>query len=162
LAFAAIYFIAKMLRKKQQPQKGQSAQLDTDKATYRRPKTFEELLGEITGQQQMLERQEEDEIPFGEQKQKEVVAEPIKEEPKPRHVYERKFSDEESKKVYEEAIKRADVAPLEFSRSKAYKIGASKRSERRSIQNTEIRSMLKSKQGAQKALILSEILNRKY
>lgn len=82
----------------------------------------------------------------------------------------RKFSDEESKRVYEESIKRAEGFDIKFGENKNF---ASKRTvfgegavKKNAHQNNplvdSIRSDLKDKDGIKKAFILSEILNRKY
>ena len=82
----------------------------------------------------------------------------------------RKFADDESKRVYEESIKRAEGFDIKFGENKNF---ASKRTifgegaikkdvHQKNPLIGSIRNDLKDKDGIKKAFILSEILNRKY
>ena len=75
------------------------------------------------------------------------------------------FSDEESRRVYEESIKRVE-GQKDYKSGKQYKIKKvlKEKAEDKKVNRLadEIKSMLQSPESAKKAIILSEILNRRY
>ncbi|MFY0685802.1 MAG: hypothetical protein JXQ90_01485 [Cyclobacteriaceae bacterium] len=178
LVFAAIYFIGKALKKKNKPPVNRprpQSPLETetelaDRPQTSRPATFEELLEEITGQKSLEpetpveESVEEKPVPFYEE-QKEII--PVqKDESIEMEGRNRQFADEESKRIYEESIKRAEGFNIgfepdeKFSSKKVLRSTAEEETENEFA--SEIKSMLQNPDDAKKAIILSEILNRKY
>lgn len=176
VVFAAIYFIAKALKKSpkdkpatRKPKSPVQTADDQDKP-YQKPKSFEELLEEFTGGGQSS-REEEVEV-----EEPEPFAEAFEKLDKPKErLYgeeekivrqegsRRVFADEESKKVYEESIKRAEGANLEFKRDEHFLKGVERKEEGSENELArEIREGLSNVNEAQKAVIYSEILTRKY
>ncbi len=173
--FAVIYFFGRALRKKPQekPKQRPRSPLETESESKERPVSFEDLLEEITGRKSLSDPQ----------KSEPEIEEPEIEEAPPRPSrYERlkqereaekfeegrtrTFSDEETRRVYEESIKSAEGYDLDYGTDEKY---ASKKVLRSTAEEeednefvTEIKSMLQNKDEAKKAVILSEILNRKY
>lgn len=160
---AIIYFIT---RSKKKPKPTARPGTENNPEPQGPPKTFEDLLKEITGEA-VLDPEEE-------------VLEPIKEtvkEPEPVNQEEeaaeqrrlegerRAFADEESRKIYEESIKRAEGFNLEFEKDEHYKqprvLKGDIEEEEEYTFADEIRDGLSSSE-ARKAIIYSEILNRRY
>lgn len=162
-----IYFIFRSMKKKAPdasdqplPKSGGAQPTDTER---RRPMTFEELLKEFTDPQ--ANREEAQEI------------EPIEEEietargrKSEEYIEEgrtRRFSDEESKRVYEESIKKAEGYELEYNTDDKYHTEKLKsiphdHEEEGDTMVDEIKEMFDDPRDARKAIILGEILNRKY
>lgn len=162
-----LYFI---IRQKKKKGKDQPEMPNSENRPQRSnpTKTFEELLKEIT-EGGFSEVQEE---PNDERVETEVLApEATAPSPKPAYMEEgrtRSFADDESKRVYEESIKRAEGADLEFKPDDDYakpslfqKYTDKKTSSPKNTLASEIRKGLKGS-GAKKAIIYAEILNRKY
>lgn len=170
ILFAVIYFIARGLKKKK-PQKPvnkpeSTTTSQTDSRPQRKPVSFEELLKEFTegrGQEQPEEREvfqeHDEEVDTAYQ----TVDEQEKDEPFEEGKT-RRFSDEESKRVYQESIARAEGASLEFKRDEHFrsKLKSNRNDETGSAVAAEIRDLLSNPNDAKKAVVLSEILNRKY
>jgi hypothetical protein len=160
---AIIYFLT---RSKKKPQKqpgspGQPGQKTKSKPT----KSFEELLKEITegtfGEEDIPEPVEQTPV--------EIKSRPKKSKDFSKEGEERAFADDESRKVYEDSIKMAEGADIAFERDDDYrsnlfeKYSKDKREERkRNPFAEEIRNGLRDPKSAQKAIIYSEILKRKY
>lgn len=177
--FAIIYFVAKNFNKqnKKSSQNRPSASPQEEGSSRPQPQSFEDLLEEITGRRtvQQKRQQEVEADPFDEFEEERYL------QPKPWEVKEskieqaneferegrnRQFADEESKRIYEESIKRAEGALLDYSVDEKY---ASKKVLRETAEikeinpvAEEIRNMLRNPSETRKAVILSEILNRKY
>lgn len=83
---------------------------------------------------------------------------------------ERKFADDESRRIYEEAIVRSEGYDIKFgedinfgSKRTIFGEGAVRKEKRKKNPLAkEIRTDLKNKSGLKKAFVLSEILNRRY
>ena len=155
---AVIYFLTRG-KKKQQPNSRPGSDNNPPKS---QPKSFEELLKEIT------EGRPQEEPTY---EQEPVVIEPAEaetEEENRRLEGERRaFADEESRRVYEESIKMAEGADIEFAPDESFQeprlfkgSGTDDEEEEWSIAD-EIRDGLNSAE-AKKAVIYSEILNRRY
>ncbi|XOV95083.1 MAG: hypothetical protein ACFHWX_10300 [Bacteroidota bacterium] len=162
-----IYFIVRSLKKKTpnsseqpMPRSSQPQQSDTQR---RKPLTFEELLKEFTnpeaGQdtEEAIEEVEEVERPERERVREEFATEGST----------RRFSDEESKRVYEESIKKAEGFKIDYSTDEKYHTEKLKailhdHEEEESTFADDIKEMFNDPQDAKKAVVLSEILNRKY
>lgn len=157
---AVIYFLTRAKKKKSSPKQ---ARPGTENNPAEPPKTFEDLLREITGEESPVEERE-----VIESKQNEPIVE--REETKEETRLEgkrRAFADEESRRVYEESIKRAegfklDYEPAEqFKEPKLFKGNGEEDEEDQFSLADEIREGLQADE-AKKAIIYSEILNRKY
>ncbi|RED96113.1 hypothetical protein [Marinoscillum furvescens] len=167
LVFGAIYFITRSLKKKNPPQPKSRPQQQTDESTQRRnrPVTFEELLQEFTEGKSTPKEEEKPEPVEATQVVKERK---WQEENRPKEYEEgktRRFSDEESRKVYEESIKRAEGTELEFKRDEHFQSKLKSRAKRESESNevaADVLAMLQDQDQAKRAVVLSEILNRKY
>lgn len=152
---AVIYFLTRKKKKKAQPQQPQSSS-ESAPSPQQKPISFEELLKEITeGKTQ-------------EQSEHEVVVdqpEPVQVEEIKKEGRSRQFADDESRRIYEDSIKRAEEIDIPFEADEDY---ASKKlfkhadiEEEHTIAD-EIREGLQSTDSARKAIIYSEILNRKF
>lgn len=157
---AVIYFLT---RKKKKPTDSPSTPNTSrsDRPTQQnKPVSFEDLLREIT-----------------EQREEESQTEPVYEERKPEPKREpeesafetegrnRQFSDDESRKVYEESIKQAEGADIEFVPDESYasqRLFKDKKEDLEPSIADEIRDSFKNPDTARKAIIYSEILQRKY
>ncbi|WP_436516530.1 hypothetical protein [Ekhidna sp. To15] len=154
---AVIYFLTRGKKKKEQPNERPGSE---NNPPTNKPKSFEDLLKEITEG-----RPEEEPII-----QQEPVVIDTRESEKESQSLEgerRVFADDESRKVYEESIKMAEGADIEFAPDENFQEprlfkGTDKDEEEEewSIAD-EIRDGLNSEE-AKKAVIYSEILTRKY
>lgn len=157
---AVIYFLTR--GKKKKPEQSRPG-TDNNPPTSQRPKSFEELLKEIT------EGAQESEAP----KQEPVVIK--REEPTPVQQVEeesirlegerRSFADDESRRVYEESIKMAEGADLKFERDEHFqtpRLFKEPKAESASKSFAdELRDGLDADE-AKKAVIYAEIMNRRY
>lgn len=155
---AVIYFITRKKKKKQSP-----PGTENNPSPQQPTKSFEDLLKEITGEGQPLEEEVVKEVPEKERvidEQQEVEAHRLEGE-------RRAFADDESRRVYEESIKRAEGFDLEYAPAEQFKEprlfkGAEAETEEEGHTFAdEIRDGLSTSE-AKKAIIYSEILNRKY
>lgn len=154
---AVIYFLTRGKKKKEQPSSRPGTENNSPK---NQPKSFEDLLREIT------EGNQEEEPVI---KQEPVVIEPRETEEDirrlegERHV----FADDESRRVYEESIKMAEGSDIEFApdenfqEPRLFKGAAKEEDEEEWSIADDIRDGLNSSE-AKKAIIYSEILSRKY
>ena len=159
---AVIYFLSRFLKgRKQAPREDESYEQPED--TGKKPVTFEDLLREFT-------QEKEQQQPSQEVTEVEVVEEepfrPARESS--RKTYQSPYSDEESKSIFERSIREAkdlaktnkqstDDKSLVFKEFKPYQ-----EEEESNLFATELKEMLQSGDGGKKAIILSEILNRRY
>ncbi|MEQ9306298.1 MAG: hypothetical protein RJQ14_20460 [Marinoscillum sp.] len=168
LVFGAIYFLARFLKKKKPENSPSRPGQDTSsgQGETRKPVTFEELLKEFTEGRDEKE-EEEIEKPEPVEARQLVKERKWQEENKPEEFEEgvtRRFSDDESKRIYQESIQRAEGSKIEFKRDEHFK-SKLQRIEDEGEGNdiaAEIKEMLQDRTQAQKAVVLSEILNRKY
>ncbi len=164
LAFAAIYFITRMMKKKNAPEPTQGDEREPVHTERRnKPVSFEDLLKEFTEGKQEPER----EVPEPVEARQLVKEREWVEQQKPKEFEEgrtRRFADEESRRVYQESIKLAEGADLEFKRDEHFKSKMQREQDEGDGQSlgADIKSMLQDTNSAKKAVILSEILNRKY
>ena len=164
IVIAIFYFLSRVLKKKDPAKNKKTSRPGTENnpnpSQRRKPVTFEELLREFTeeqggGKQPEPEAvEEEPERPRGYRslEDDDEIKEPAK----------RRFADDESRRIYEESIKNA--ANLKENYSEDPKIGF-RRYETKEEQETvgsEVAAMLQDPADAKKAIILGEILNRKY
>ncbi|MDW3191155.1 MAG: hypothetical protein R8G66_02285 [Cytophagales bacterium] len=163
LAFAAIYLISRAMKKKEPEKKPRSPLQTADEQSPRRkaPASFEELLKEFTEEH---ERQETEE-----RQTEEPVVQPVSSPARPTLQEEirlegekRHFADDESRAIYERSIQEAEGAHISYERDEHFKMKRFERQEEENEIASELRNMLKSPSEAKKAVILSEILNRRY
>lgn len=159
---AIIYFITRKKKKKAADSRPGSENNPSPQAPG---KSFEDLLKEITGDGQV-----ENETPKPRAHDEVAEYEEARlEEPEEQQRLEgerRAFADDESRRVYEESIKRAEGFDLEYKPDEHYhepKLfkGDGETEEKEYTFADEIRDGLSSNE-ARKAIIYSEILNRKY
>ena len=177
--FAIIYFVAKNYKKgnKKSRQQPNQQTIGQEKTSAPQPQSFEELLEEITGRRKVQEpSQKEINTPNNTEEELDRYQQPKPWEEQERKIEEandfekegrnRQFADEESKRVYQESIKRAEGANLEwavdskYANSKVLRETAEEKVASPFI--ADIREMLADSNETKKAIILSEILNRKY
>ena len=155
---AIIYFLTRGRKKKQQ----QKERPGTENSPPRsQPKSFEDLLREIT--EGRIEEEPEEPV---------VVKRKSNEEERRREATRlegerRSFSDTESRKVYEESIKMAEGAELSFEPDESFRESRLFRDTKQEAEEEEsfakeIREGLRSNTEVRKAVIYSEILQRKY
>jgi len=153
---AAIYFLTR--RKKKKSQKKIPSGTENTPQRNQRPKSFEELLQEITkGSRPESPEQEPIEI-------KPEKKQPSKQEENIRHTGEgRAFADDESKQVYEESVKMAEGADIAFERDEHFKKPRQfeEKSEKEKSYAEELMDVFDADK-AKKAVIYSEIFTRKY
>ncbi|WP_424964289.1 hypothetical protein [Ekhidna sp.] len=158
---AVIYFLTRGKKKKEQPNSRPGSE---NRPPQNQPKSFEDLLREITEGRQVEEPTIEQEpvvIQDEKRSEKQEMEDATRLEGE-----RRTFADDESRRVYEESIKMAEGADLEFDPDEHYrqprlfKGGDAEEEEEWTIAD-EIRDGLNSSE-AKKAVIYSEILNRKY
>lgn len=166
--FAIIYFIAKNYGKSKKKSGPDTPDPDRPQ-TAARPRSFEDLLEEITGNRTLEEAedggQDEDERYLQPKPWEQKQVDPSVEEKKSKTL-ERRFADDESRRIYEESIKMAEGSDIDYTREghpeiKRLKSTASLEPDTPSPAD-EIRDMLADTDSAKKAIILGEILNRKY
>ena len=156
LIAAVIYFLTRGKKKKSQEKPQPGAE---NTPTQTRPKSFEELLKEIT------EGRVSDEP-----KQTPVEIERKPEETKPESPSRlegerRAFADEESRKVYEESIKMAEGSDIAFQRDEHFRSPSLFKEDREEEKERSYAEELMDgfdTDEAKKAVIYSEILARKY
>ncbi|MEM6735626.1 MAG: hypothetical protein AAF620_06090 [Bacteroidota bacterium] len=157
---AVIYFLSRGRRRKQAKPNGPASDEIPQK---NQPKSFEELLQEIKGG-----RKKEAEEPFVPQ-QTETQNELNEEEKREKSIKlegeRRVFADDKSKKVYEESIKMAEGADLKFETDEHF--AGSRLLKQKKTSTKSIAYIKELMDGidldeAKKAIVYSEIFNRKY
>lgn len=155
---AVIYFLTRG-KKKEQPNKRPGSENNPPQS---QPKSFEDLLKEITEGRPQEEQTVKQEPVVIDSREVEAERESHSAEGE-----KRVFADDESRRVYEESIKMAEGADIEFAPSenfqepKLFKGAAKNEDEEEWSIADEIRDGLNSAE-ARKAVIYSEILTRKY
>ncbi len=167
-----LYFLSRGLKKKKPPVKPNRPSGDVaeeqGQGSAPRPLTFEELLREFTEGKQDKEEDEHTPPPAKEIEPSRRSTSPLtsrreEDDDEIRQPARRRFADEDSRRIYQESIKSAENLKSDHSSQPEYGF---KRYEDHSDEETtvgaEIADILKEEDGARKAIILSEILNRKY
>lgn len=162
IIFGVIYLLSRALKKKKKTIPKQSQREEGEVETQEQPVTFEDLLKELTGVQTAKPK------PQPQPKRQERFD---RSDPNEYEDYRSRrpvVDDSKSKEVFEQATRKAkgiksidELVDLEdgieaSGRFTEFKI------EQKYTKGDEIREMFKNKQEAQKAIILAEILNRKY
>ncbi|MEP1094892.1 MAG: hypothetical protein ABJG78_07255 [Cyclobacteriaceae bacterium] len=158
---AVIYFLTRGKKKKAPTERPGS---ENNPSPQSPTKSFEDLLKEITGEGQI--EQEPEPSAREPVKEKEEVKWEDAVEDQRLEGERRAFADDESRKVYEESIKRAEGFKLDYEPSEHYQEpklfkGEAPTEEEQYTFADEIRDGLSSDE-ARKAIIYSEIMNRKY
>lgn len=156
---AVIYFLTRGKKKKEQPTSRPGTERNPPQT--QQPKSFEELLREIT------EGPREESPEPVRQEPVVIKPEPVKEPETQRLEGERRaFADDESKRVYEESIKMAEGADIAFEPDEHFKAPRLfKGSEQEDEETTSLADELREgfdMDEAKKAVIYAEILNRRY
>lgn len=159
VAAAIIYIITRARKKKAGTSAPSPTPQETTSTQRPTPKSFEELLQEITegrvGEKDLTSKGEPEKEP-----EKAVTDDAIRLEGE-----RRVFADEESRRIYEESIKQAEGFDLPFEQSEHFKdekaISTSLNKQRTATLAQDIKNGLTS-QDAKKAVIYAEILNRRY
>ncbi len=171
LIFGGIYLVSRILKKKggdAVPHKPARRHTSAPSGGTNKPVSFEELLKEFTEGSATEEMKEEQPEPVDSSEVLRRRQWAPKEESRPSYESEgrtRVFADDESKRVYEESIKNAEGADLAFERDDHFKIKLKSKSTEEAPTPelaSEITNMLRDSDEAKKAVILGEILNRKY
>jgi hypothetical protein len=176
VVFAALYFLSRAMKKKPEqnrPKQRPRSPLETEDSTssskpYERPKSFEELLAEFTGESTGKKKEEEYEVeepePFADAFEKVSSAGEKRYEDRSfeDEGTKRSFADDESRRIYEESIKRAEDNAIEFSRDEKFLKEDKKLQRKGSEIAADIKASLQNRDQARKAVIYAEILNRRY
>ena len=152
---AVIYLLTRKRKRKQHSAPETSEASPPQKKSQ--PLSFEDLLKEITDQREPKSEIEEISSESDEKSEERVSTEDHKEG--------RKFADDESRKIYEESIRRAQKIDHEHKLDKTYateKLVRSVEVNSGSSFADEIREGLTKIDTARKAIIYAEILNRRY
>lgn len=159
---AVIYFLTRGKKKKANQQS--KSRPGTENTPKTQPKSFEELLKEITEGKSIDDPSENQKpIIIEDSSKHDVIEEEVIDT---RKTAERAFADDESKRVYEDSIKMAEGADLKFEPYEHFETPSLLKSrhneedEEWSIAD-DIRDGLQSSE-ARKAVIYSEILTRKF
>jgi len=165
LIIAVIYVLARVLRKRK-PRVPPQDQADTDlppvvkQKPKQKPVSFEDILKELTGESKKEPRPKQEEPP--------IEMEKVKEPQTTKH-----FLDEDIEESYQEAVKKAEKvkprkietvpegiskSPLKSVHFVAYEVEEVKENPLAK----EIVKMLKDPEDVKKAIVLREILDRKY
>lgn len=155
---AVIYFITRGKKKKQANKPSRPGSENNPPPS--RPKSFEDLLREITEGTSESDVEE----PIQEPVVIEPVREPEKPKPQERDRNKRVFADDESKRIYEESIKMAEGADIEFAPNEHFKSSTLFRKEEQEKEKSFAAELMDGFDAdeAKKAVIYSEIFNRKY
>lgn len=165
IAAAVIYFISRSFKKKNEDAPAERPQRPASSSSSgtggKKAMTFEELLKEFTEQKEVTQETVQKPTPtrtIAETKPKPVKTAAFEEGRT------RSFSDDESRRVYEESIVRAEQNHLEFEREGKFKSSIKRKTDTVQESNVarDISAMLRNKDSAKRAVILGEILNRKY
>ncbi len=164
LAFAAIYLISRAMKKKKPENKPHSPLQTAEEESPRRtaPASFEDLLKEFTEEHEKQETVERPEIPPTEEvipahNVQQEVPEEIRREGRQRH-----FADAESRAIYERSVQEAEGADISYERDEHFKMKRLEPEETKNEVASELKNMLRSPSDARKAVVLAEILNRRY
>lgn len=161
IAAALIYFISRS-KKKKSTQKHSRPGTENNPPPRGNHKSFEELLREIT------EGNSDAEVERDRQEERAVEEEEREDSPKELELednnIQRSFADEESKRVYEESIKLAEGADIEFAKDEKYKTKSLLKSKHEGVSKTYAEELMDGfdAEEAKKAIIYSEIFARKY
>ena len=173
IVLSILYFIFKGIGKKKKPvtrKEGSSQSKETNSEQKRGPKSFEELLAELSGENQ----QHREETPSNEEGEILTDSEDIK--PLSDQVAERPINQEVSQEDYENAdetlkelykkgekLKSIDeLVDIEEVSTQSNRFSEFDEKKEENLFAQEIREGLSDPESAKKAIVYAEILNRKY
>ncbi|ADR20085.1 hypothetical protein MATR_23050 [Marivirga tractuosa] len=171
IVLSILYFLFKGRGKKKKPvtrKKADSQQAEQSSNQKKRPKSFEELLAELSGEN--LEKEEEtqsgDEI-LRESEEIKSLSEQVDERPMHQQVSQEDYenADETLKELYKKGEKLKSIDELVNIDKVSTQSNRFKEFEDQSNENQfaqEIREGLSDPESAKKAIVYAEILNRKY
>lgn len=153
-----IYLVTRMMKNRNKPSEGGSTPQDSY-GPSKQPKSFEELLREFTEDRkagQVTEQPQE--------AKKHVPAPEVHQEEYFEEGRTRSFSDEESRKIYEDSIKSAEKTDDLIKSREAFQSRMKREIQQQDTPkaSSDILDMLRNPEDARKAVVLAEILNRKY
>ena len=151
---AVIYFLSRVLKGRKNVPKESQPDEEAPASSGKKPVTFEDLLKEFGVDQEEEPKEAEEPQAIEEEAT-------TKEETRPT------YSDDESKAIFEKSIKEAEKASRKSTaigeRKLTFKEFEPYQEEDDSNEfATEIKELLQESEGGKKAVVLSEILNRKY
>lgn len=157
IVIAVFYLISRFLKGK--PKEGEQSQPQS--GPQRRPKTFEDILRELSGEEPVAEEEEYRPVPE-KPRSREVIEEA---EERAENRYEQ--MDDEIKGAYEKSVSEAKGLKtldemVDYNQPREKILKEEKVITKRSSGAAKIASMLKNKKDARKAIILSEIIQNKY
>jgi hypothetical protein len=172
VVLSILYFLFKGRGKKKKPvtrKKEQSQSAEQNSGEKRKPKSFEELLAELSGQDQSKEENteyEEEEI-LTESKEIKPLSEQVKERPINQQVSQEDYenADETLKELYKKGEKLKSIDELVDINEVSAQSDRFKEFEQAENENQfakEIREGLSNPDSAKKAIVYAEIFNRKY
>lgn len=154
VALAVIYFLSRVFKKRKQAPT-ESPEESSQPQPGKRPVSFEDLLKEFGVDKGVEEQKEEKDEVDDFQEEKETDE------------YRSRYEDEEAQSVYEKSIKEVELTSekeeAESNKGLVFKEFKPYQEEDDSNEfASEIRELLQSEDGGKKAIVLGEILNRKY
>jgi hypothetical protein len=173
IVLSILYFLFKGRGKKKKPvtrKKADSQQTEQSSNEKRRPKSFEELLAELSGESQ--EKEEASQRSYGdeiltESEKIKPLSDQVEERPMHQDVSQEDYenADETLKELYKKGEKLKSIDELVdieevTTQSDRFKEFEAKESENQFAR--EIREGLSDPESAKKAIVYAEILNRKY
>lgn len=172
IVFLVFYLIFKALQKKKEPPTRNPKQAEQIPERKRKPAmTFEEMLKEFSGESHIPEEKEaEQEIKQERKPERKAYEEPYqKKEQKTEYFTYEKETEDQTKKVYEESVKRGSKAKtlderIDLENLKVGKVALAvdEDEEKAELNINEYLEMFSSTGNAKKAFVASEIFNRKY
>ncbi|MFT6866841.1 MAG: hypothetical protein ACJA08_001679 [Cyclobacteriaceae bacterium] len=163
LGFGLIYFIVRQMRKKKADAEPNVEGEQETQSPQRKPLSFEDLLREFTEEKEVVAKEVLIDEYAEEQKQQEKI-EALKQVAKEDHT-KRRFADEESMKVYANSIKQAEGSDLKFEKDPQFELKSKNKATEQETENNFLKEILESfndPHQAKKAVIISEILNKRY
>jgi|TARA_R100000789_G_C2984667_1_gene144465 hypothetical protein len=168
IVLSILYFLFKGRGKKKKPvtrKEADSQQAEQSPNEKRRPKSFEELLAELSGESQG--KGEEDEEILRESEEIKSISEQVDERPMHQEVSREEYenADETLKELYKKGEKLKSIDELVDIEKVTTQSNRFKEFEDDSNENQfaqEIREGLSDPESAKKAIVYAEILNRKY
>jgi len=174
IVLSILYFLFKGRGKKKKPvtrRKTQPQQAEQDSSGKNKPKSFEELLAELSGENQRKEGEAsqsrgEGEI-LSESEEIKPLSEQVEERPIHQEVSREEYenADETLKELYKkgEKLKSIDeLVDIEEVSAKSDRFREFEQENEENIFAKEIREGLTNPDGAKKAIVYAEIFNRKY
>ena len=151
---AVIYFLSRVFKKRKEVPPAESE--GQEQQTGRKPISFEDLLKEFGVEEEEQKPQLEE---------AEVEEEDARETQSIEEEYRSRYSDEEAQSIFEKSIKEAEEVKGEQVVNESLTFKEFKPYQEQKDSNEfaeEINDLLQSEDGGKKAIVLAEILNRKY